>query len=50
MTDIAQYLPPVSSVTGILLYSFFAYLLTFGISWLRVKLVNDNVEFGKEAR
>lgn len=43
-------LPALNSLFGLFFYSLIAYLITFAFSWGRVKLLNDNVEFGGSAR
>lgn len=43
-------MPSLNSLSGLLLYSFLAYVCTFLFSWIRVKLVNDHVDFGASAR
>lgn len=48
--DVCEFLPPITSISGMVLYSLIVYVFTFAFSWLRVKIVNDNVDFGKSTR
>ena len=41
---VSAYLPDPFSITGMILYSFIVYLITFSLSYLRVKVVNSSLE------
>lgn len=48
--DVISGLPPLTTLSGLILYSLLAYIFTFTFSWLRVKLLNDNVQFGSSMK
>ena len=41
---VSEYLPNITSISGILFYSFLAYILTYGLSYLRVRVVNNYLD------